>query len=459
MRAAVQIIFIQAFVWGFLILVALPDWGSTRFYTFDLRQTPEEIASAGLSDVSGYVQTGLELAKTGAVAEQNLWRLRLFGPGMTYFYAAVIKVFGNDDLFILRVLIIAIFLWACLLTSFIRHLSHRYSLAHASLALLATLIFAWPGEGMFNAYLLGSDIWALFSFCLGFWCVYRATELKNSKLTRGMLIVVAGLSLSSAMLIAGRYAFITEGLLFVLTGSWVVRLIRQRGRRRLSPQKKNTSMLLLTASVVIAFLATVPWRVYSEQYLRPGSYSLRSSELYWAQRWMPDSYLLNNGIGFLEQGGANWACDLNPTRCQDIYTKERTSGSNYNGTGTTVVEFRTLAIEAAIKKPHLYLQNRLSNLASAWFNFNQPSTSQQRTSQVFGLIASIVCLFRLVGFRTRQFMGQIDLATRIVGITVLVGFLAPYLLYHIEYRYLLPLRFLAIVLFPFLVTTSKNGRR
>jgi len=456
-RAVVQIVLIQSSLWVLLILLALPDWSSTRFYTFDLRQSPEEIASAGNSDVSGYVQTGLELAESGAVSEQNLWRLRLFGPGMTYFYAAVIKFFGNDDLFILRVLLLAVLSWACLLTSVIRYLIRNHGLAYASLASLPTLIFAWPSEGMFNRNLLGSDVWALYWLCLGFWLIYRASQTSDSTVKRALLILVAGCSLSIAMLIAGRYAFIVNCLAFTLTAAWLMAIAKKCRLRRLSPQLQRTSLSILVVSILIALLGTVPWRIYSEHHLMPGSYALRASEYYWSQRWMPDSYLLENGIGFLERGGANWACEISPIECQRIYNQEvQTIGSNYNGTGTTREEFRSLAIDAAVRKPHLYLKNRLSHLSSAWFGFKEPSTSHQRVSQVFGLLALIACLLRLVVVQARRFPGQIDLATRICGITIIVAILSPFLLFHFEYRYLLPLRFLAIAAFPILVMKSRR---
>ncbi len=429
-----------------LLIIGYPN-NSIKFSGYPLTATANEIAvSSASDDATGYISLGVDVADDGKVSAENLWRVRLFGPGMFYFYGSIIAIFGSNVQIPLLILLISACLWSLLIVKYYEILKLRIGTPATAIWISILLTCSWFSTGLLNDNLLGADNIGLLLFSA------IIISVVNSPITSRLLIPGAILGLLTLM--SARYyailLFIALYFAFLLFAKSIMATLTSHDWSFLQ------NLIIKKAVIVIAcaFMIGIPWRFISSQNVLPGSYGIRTSEYYWSQRWMTDEFTASNGVGFLSEGGANWACDIDPQLCSKINSYEVSNNTNFNGSGYSAKQFREMAISSAREHPLPFIINRASNFVNSWFGLiNQPQP-QMRIFQIISFFCLIsTFFFGITSIAKRKFLDASVLST-----VMLIGLISPFFLFHIEYRYLQNIQVMVFALFPFIVSETLKSQ-
>ena len=423
-----------------LLIIGYPN-NSTKFSGYPLTATANEIAvSSASDDATGYISLGVDVADDGKVSAENLWRVRLFGPGMFYFYGSIIAIFGSNVQIPLLILLISACLWSLLIVKYHEILKLRIGTPATAIWISILLTCSWFSTGLLNDNLLGADNIGLLLFSA------IIISVVNSPITSRLLIPGALLGLLTLM--SARYyailLFIALYFAFLLFAKSIMAMLTSHDWSFLQNLKIKKAVIVIAC----AFMIGIPWRLISSQNVLPGNYGIRTSEYYWSQRWMSNEFLAAKSVGFLSDGGANWACDLDPKLCSSINNYETSNNSNFDGSGYSAKQFREMAISTARKQPLPFIANRTGNFAHSWFGLIKQPQPQMRVFQII----SFVCLFGIYFLGAISLLNRKFLRTSVLSMVVFTGLISPFVLFHIEYRYLQNIQFLSFAIFPFCIT-------
>ncbi len=425
-----------------LLIIGYPN-NSTKFSGYPLTATANEIAVSNASDdVTGYISLGVDVADDGKVSAENLWRVRLFGPGMFYLYGSIIAILGSNVQLPLLILLISACLWSLLIVKYYGILSLRIGVPATLLWISILLTCSWFSTGLLNENLLGADSIGLLIFSITIISSFTSSETKH--------FLFSGILLGCLTLISARYYVILLLISLYFLAVFAANLIKASLGSCDWTFWRQINIKRPALIILCAFLTGVPWRLISSQNILPGNYGIRTSEYYWAHRWMSDDFNYANGIGFLSEGGANWACEIDPQTCLRINAFEDLKKSNFNGSGHSSHEFRTLAVTAVRKHPFLFLENRFNNFIHSWFALYNAPPPQMRLFQLF----SFGCLLY------NCFRGGLNILKRkwfepsVFSSLMFIGLISPFLIFQIEYRYIQNIQLLSFAMFPFMFSDS-----
>jgi hypothetical protein len=169
---------------------------------------------------------------------------------------------------------------------------------------------------------------------------------------------------------------------------------------------------------------------------------------------MTDEYLTKNNAGFLVDGGANWACEIDPARCEVIQKNELRAQNPYSGFNSyDFAEFRNLAFISIFRNPVGFLENRITVLGKA-FTGDAGAAVGSNSNLFRGVIFLLMYIYLVVRGVTRlRRLDEFELFT----LFMLVGLVAPLFVAHFETRYLMPVQAFTLVVFTFHIA-SVNGR-
>lgn len=429
-----------------LVITGYPN-NSTKFSGYHLTATANEIAeSDAADDATGYISLGVDVADDGKVAEENLWRVRLFGPGMFYFYGLIVAIFGSNVKIPLLILLISACIWSLLILKYYEILKLRIGMPATVLWIATLLTCSWFSTGLLNENLLGADNIGLLIFSA------LIISIVNSSASSRLL--VSGMLLGLLTLMSARY----YAILLFITLYFVVFLFAKSIRVMLTSHDwtflQNPTIRKALIVISCAFMIGIPWRLISSQNILPGNYGIRTSEYYWAQRWMSNEFTAANGVGWLSAGGANWACDIDPVLCSTINSFETSNKSNFNGSGYSAQQFKEMALSSARERPLPFIANRVSNFVNSWFGLVKQPQPQMRIFQII----SFFCLFSTFFLGITSIAKRKFLDTSVLSTVMLMGLISPFFLFHIEYRYLQNIQFMVFAVFPFLVSDTLKSR-
>jgi hypothetical protein len=195
-------------------------------------------------------------------------------------------------------------------------------------------------------------------------------------------------------------------------------------------------------SVVLTFLLlALPFTLV--KLASTGSPTWSSGDYVWGQKWMSDEMLRSNGANFLVEGGSNWACNIDPIKCQEIASQENSSGQPYSGFGEyTFIEFRNMAFFAAFEHPGRFMLNRLQVTLDT-FETLPGSSIGLKNSGFKGWVLTFV--FFLV-FVSSLFYIRIRNLFLAFILLFCLGLFIPLVFEHFESRYLIPIQAISIIL-------------
>jgi hypothetical protein len=244
-------------------------------------------------------------------------------------------------------------------------------------------------------------------------------------------------------------------LMLALLVVWgVLTLLRRWRRSRRAPEEPDgddepssptdwrQALLALAVCALVFQAVTIPWRVYGERKIHPGSYGWTAATgNVWHNLWIPDAVLIERGQQWLLEGRPNSVCKVDPERCREIARYERKQYVPYSGWGRyTDAEYRRLAIETIREHPVEYAADRVYWFGQAWFWSPWDRTREVVQNSVL-TVAVLAALW--LSFRRLRRAGP-DLLTLVYPGLVLAS-LAPFVTLHFEARYFATVKLLGLL--------------
>jgi len=439
----------------FFILICLnflPNGLDTPYLGVTVSASPQQLLNVlGSSDPGNYLRGAIDLQDL-QISTDNRWIFYLWPPGQMLLLALIIN-FGFPPVFTL--LIIFAMLWSIIGAAILlKALQGKFWYL-----VLPSVSILWftdsPFVGWNQSYgAIGTDGIGTAVICLLF--VYLSVLWNKVQLGSSFNPWISGFIVAASLSFLSHLRII---FLFSIVFSFVLILLKkivELGYARLNPprwqirnldafnvQSIQKSKLLLV--ILISFsVSLVPFTVF--KYQKTSSFSWSNSDYQWAQRWMTDAYLNKNNAGFLVEGGANWACEIDPVKCREIQKSELLTDNPYSGFNRyDYQEFRNLAFISIVNHPLDFLKNRVS-LVGKSFTSDAGAPVGSNGNFYRGIIFLVMYLYLVVrGIRRFLHLNDFELFT----LFMMVGLLAPLFVAHFETRYLIPVQALTIVVFTF----------
>ena len=144
-------------------------------------------------------------------------------------------------------------------------------------------------------------------------------------------------------------------------------------KTKVSFKNLNLNILKLLVFTLGSFLILLPWRILIYLKINPGSLNWTYYGNVWSARWRTDQYFIDLGLGPWVNGGINFACKLDPIKCEKIQYRELIFGNkSYTGEGyLTEREFFTEFLDSLFSNPLTFLFQRASTIYQHWLTNNQ----------------------------------------------------------------------------------------
>jgi hypothetical protein len=397
----------------------------------------------GLYDNHFYVLTGLDIADGGSLSSDSKFSLRQWAPGTSILIAGIVKVFGSDvSLGIVWGLISAI-LWTIIF--FVLAFSIK---SYWGLIFLSTSFIFLFRSSPFSDWFFSSGYFYSESISIAFGILAMlSVGFKRPDFRVG---VMTGTFLALAAYFKGTFEFVGLILTFftityLLTNYLVPRFLSKRIEFLTVPERH----LKRIGFTVIAFhLYTLPWRIWSDFYLYPNSFTYdwtAHTSQYWGHRWMPSDWLERVGSSWFSINGGNSACILDLVKCKKVAELELPSGGNFSGGGYfSQHDFMRMSLETFFLHPFSWISSRIPFFKNAWF----PSEADSGT-HIWGVVF-ILSTLMVTFFAIKKVMSLksnfLDFSESILYVSIALGTLLPLLLQQIEPRYLYPLQLLSLVI-------------
>ena len=454
---------VVAITWIFFLLILLnllPNGLETPYLGVTVSASPQELLPVlGFSDSGNYLRGAIDLQDL-VIGADNRWIFNLWPPGQMLLLAIVIKL-GLPP--VLTMMIVFAFLWSVIgAVIFLKAFSTKIWYA-----LVPFVLILWFTDSPFVGWnqsegALGTDGIGAAVLCLLF--IYFSILWR--KVIQGTVLNpwISGLAVSATLSFLSHLRII---FLFSIIFSFILvmamRIVKQLPKNVSKWRKENPSLdkfrLHVTQKtkllVIIAMtfsLSLVPFTLFKSQ--MTDSISWSNSDYQWAQRWMTDEYLTKNNAGFLVDGGANWACEIDPARCEVIQKSELRAQNPYSGFNSyDFTDFRNLAFISIFRNPVGFLENRITGLGKA-FTGDAGTAVGSNSNFLRGVIFLLMYIYLLArGITKLRRLDEFELFT----LLMLVGLVAPLFVAHFETRYLMPAQAFTLVVFTFHVA-SINSR-
>lgn len=439
------------FAFLFLTLESLlPELENTAYLGVTVSASPEELLNIlGSSDSGNYLRGAMDLQDLN-IQPDNRWIFFLWPPGQMVFLALVIKL-GLSPVFSL--LFILALLWAFIGASIIiKVLNFKYRYV-----VIPVIIWAWftgspflgwnQSEGALGTDGIGAALLCLFFIYLdAIW--KKINEIRDNNpwiLGIGTAIFMSTLShIRLVFLFAFIFSFSVFIFKFII--QHLITVYDENNKKRLAlrqkfsyPFSKNRYFLIVFVSFM--FLA-VPFSLF--KFSTTGTFSWSNSDYVWAQPWMTTEYLTENSAGFLVDGGANWACDIDNSKCNQINELELATDNPFSGYGEfTYSEFRKLALLSIVENPLSFAKNRFLNTYKTYTS-SAGSAVGLNDNVIKGVLFLVLYLYLIIKSIIRwRSVHELEL----FGTSMLIGLLLPLFVSHFETRYLIPIQSLTLVIF------------
>jgi hypothetical protein len=395
----------------------------------------------GLSDNHFYVQTGMDIADGGTLSSDSQFSLRQWAPGMPIFLGGILKIFGPNIPLGVAWGLFSAFLWSLIFLTLVSLSKTIKSVLFIGLA-ISILLLTPPFTKWFYS--------GGYFYTEGVAIAFGAIALLSLKLPSKKKFYISGGSLALAAYFKGTFEFVGVVLTILAIFFFLLYLVQQIWKIENRFFKIFSISELKEIGIIVGVfnIATIPWRIWSNIYLYPYSFTLdwtAHTSQYWGHRWMPSKWLNESGSSWFSNNGGNSACILDLEKCKTIGNFEIASGGNFSGNGHyTQSEFLKLSLETFLSNPLSWFSSRIPFLRNAWFPF-----------EVDGKLDFLNLLF-LVTFICTSFFALKNLIRlkaknqnsilHIFFLAVVCGTLGPLLIQEIEPRYLYPVQIMSMLL-------------
>ena len=424
------------------LFIALPHLLQSMFYGVPATTSISELLPLlGSSDAGSYLTAAVDL-QDGSITPENQWILNLWPPGMPVLLAVMIKVTGGASPIVPMVILICC-LWSLVLVCVSWWIIPRQG--YLTLAVFAGL---WIGSPAFTAWttnngVLGSDGLATAISALVAIGLISVGGTATAGKTRWVLFALLGMGLALLAYLRIIWFYAVPTALGVLACIVAIRLIILWLSRRAGSPRRDRRRFIEWGVLAAVFLATcAPWTIFVGHVLHPGDYSWSQSDYQWAHLWMSDEYLVANGAGFLETGGANWPCHIAAERCKQLADIELSAEYPYDGIdGSSFDTFRSEALATAYSHPVQFISDRTDFTLRTWLS--TPGNAVGGFDNLFFGSLSLVLFLASVGILIRDSIRR--RAGSLLIFLLLGANIGVLWLTHFETRYVIPLQGISLV--------------
>lgn len=305
----------------FFILLSIAFWVRDIPNQQDAFNTIQQLINASkMGDPASFATAAIDIAANGWISSTNEWILNLWPPGFILLEALIIKVMGLNAPVILVLQILAAGLFSIVLVQLYTLL--KTSVDSRFALVLPLLIFAFPVARVVLLQPTGISLGE--SFAIGFFLLGILLVFKSVSLSLIRYAVFAGICLALSAYFRSQFEFI----LLALTG-WGVLLVIviqfTRLRNLTEPSAVKFIVKTIAITLLVAHAATAPWRIY---HLVHPHFNAELQKFEGSPAWVYTSQLvyensvksaaqLSGGAGFINAGGGNLVCRIDPSTCGD----------------------------------------------------------------------------------------------------------------------------------------------
>jgi len=433
-----------------ILVIALPNGLKTKIGSIGLPNdaTPEQIRKAwGPGDAGSLMDTALTWAKFHHIdPTTQYWIVHLWTPGMSILEIPLIWLAKIGIPIFWSLLLITAVIWCLIFFLAWKYISALIGRIYLSLIFLI-LLFSWDFEYIFRFSIFYTEGISLGLLLLGLGILTYAliVKIQNYK-----TFFISGLLLGCSLMIryVSDYALTSAFILSLfLVFYWNFRRNKSRGKySKVSLSKVMTKNSLnqiplnirsVFISTATAIAITLPWRVIGHYfYGNPHWLMSTAARGTGISLWIPNSK--NFYWAFSDM---NWACKIDPFKCERLSKLPLTTKND----SLNLLE----AIKTALSHPASYLKDRGSFVENLWVPGGlHHGPLLQVFCSIFPLlliIPTIILILRDKGW-TNALM---------LWMPFLVFDLGQLFIIHFESRYFIPVRFILIGVFLFVLLNTE----
>ena len=382
-------------------------------------------------DAGSYMQGGLSLAEGTFRDPSNNFIWELWPPGMSLMNFLIIKVLGTNSSPLLIWSLIASLVTALLTYMLIGFLQNQIKIFQIfGLTLIAILLISSATQGWLLdqgiMYGEGLTVLGLFSslYFMG----------KYLEANKPVHLAVSGIALSLAVFMRS----INLAIIYLLFASVIILLIVKTAQVLLKSKGKEITVVkvgTLSALTAVPILLMSIWMLFRSTWIPNLQFQwVTSAANSWKWYWMRDSDFKGTGWEIVA-GIDNWACQIDKAVCAKIYAAPDTNW-----------DYQGLSIQAIFNNPISFMVERIPNFWDYWvLNGRWLYPPQSRIPASVSLAEGILflCIFLFALFSITRIMNR-SYEIALLQLAILFGNFLPLLIYHLEGRYFLPIKLVAV---------------
>jgi hypothetical protein len=382
-------------------------------------------------DAGSYMQGGLSLAEGTFKDPSNNFIWELWPPGMSLMNFLIIKVLGTNSSPLLIWSLAASLVTALLtymLIGFLQNLNKFFQIF--GLTLIAILLISSATQGWLLdqgiMYAEGLTILGLFSSLY-----FMGKYLEGNKPVH---LAISGIALSLAVFMRS----INLAIIYLLIASVIILLIVKAAQVLFRSRGKEITVVkvgILTTLTAVPILLMSIWMIFRATWIPNLQFQwVTSAANSWKWYWMRDSDFKGTGWEIVA-GIDNWACQIDKAVCAKIYAAPDTNW-----------DYQSLSIQAIFNHPISFMIERIPNFWDYWvLNGRWLYPPQSRIPASVSLAEGIIflCIFLFALFSITRIMNR-SYEIALLQLAILFGNLLPLLIYHLEGRYFLPIKLVAV---------------
>lgn len=266
----------------------------------------------GLGDPLSFAAGALDIYKYNWPTPGSYWLIHLWPPGFMLLEGWILKVFGENAPFIAVLLVLSSLMCAVMLSVF-RHVLLAFVPATVA-TLLPLLPFCFPVTRQFLLEPMGLVLGETFSvsfFVTGVLLLWLAATERKLKTA-----IFAGLLVALSAYFRSQY----EIIVVLMTACalplalWAFLALRRKAAKPEARAQILASVKAIAVMLVAAHVFMAPWRIHNKIEANSSSW-VQTQDLTYKYLVTTDAELLAEGGYFVQHGGGNLACVLDPSVC------------------------------------------------------------------------------------------------------------------------------------------------
>jgi len=376
-------------------------------------------------DGGWHLRVATELASQNFVNTESLWWLTSAPPGVAVVEALVIKLAGFESFGIFYCVLIAL-LWTTAFSFFFGSVRTVKRLVASIFAFL--LLFNYTG---FSQWMIGPGIFFTEALSTPFLIISIALLIRSRKSSNPTLVSLylglSAVSLASASFVRANFLYISYT--FALLGI-LLYIIRIRIRYSNKKSKRFSKEVNLGNDFLMygfgSLVALLPYYMMAYNYLKMAPGALNSSGFHLQYAW------INPSNDPFKSIGAGWLCEINTKYCQSGFEAVTQPGRLLRQLFETFLQF-----------PIDVLSSRTDVFIRAWFSGEGPGATGSYDAIFQGALLLAFILFLL--FMCFYAKGLNYRSEARYFLIFAISLLVPYAITHLEVRYLIPIKLLALL--------------